>query len=299
MTEIDLEELKKSKTIRELLEFGIINIDKSTGPTSFTVSEFIKRYLGLRKTSHLGTLDPQVTGVLPVALNRACKLTGFFLGEDKEYVGIMRMHEEVSIKEIEKVISEKFLGIIKQLPPVKSRVKREEREREIKTFELLEKSGKDILFKSNVQGGTYIRKLIHDLGEEMKIGAHMLELRRIRAGIFSEDDKDYPVVSLYDFEKAVKEFEDGNEKSLRKMIIPGEIISKLYPIVQVDEKEIFRLYTGKPFFDKALVNKADLKLERGEKINVFSGNKFIGVYNVVKEEDLFAKPEFVLQPIKK
>ena len=81
---IDIEKIKKSKSTEELLEFGIINIDKPSGPTSFSVSDFVRKKLGLRKTSHFGTLDPKVTGVLPVALNRACKLTGFFLGEDKE-----------------------------------------------------------------------------------------------------------------------------------------------------------------------------------------------------------------------
>ncbi|MCX6749552.1 MAG: hypothetical protein NTW17_02285, partial [Candidatus Pacearchaeota archaeon] len=79
---INIEKLKEKKTIQELLEFGIININKPSGPTSFDVSEFVMKTLGLRKTSHFGTLDPKVTGVLPVALNRACKLTGFFLGED-------------------------------------------------------------------------------------------------------------------------------------------------------------------------------------------------------------------------
>ena len=58
-------DIKKNKSIKELLEFGIINIDKPSGPTSFQVSEQIKKVLGLRKTSHFGTLDPKVTGVLP------------------------------------------------------------------------------------------------------------------------------------------------------------------------------------------------------------------------------------------
>ena len=97
----DLDEIKKGKTIPELLEFGIINIDKPSGPTSFNVSDFVRKELNLRKTSHFGTLDPKVTGVLPIALNRACKLTGFFLGENKTYVGIMRLHEETEIKKIE------------------------------------------------------------------------------------------------------------------------------------------------------------------------------------------------------
>ena len=85
----------------------------------------------LRKTSHFGTLDPKVTGVLPVALNRACKLTGYFLGEDKEYIGVMRIHEDIDIEIIKKAIQEKFIGKIIQMPPVKSRVKRQNRPREI------------------------------------------------------------------------------------------------------------------------------------------------------------------------
>ena len=135
------------------MEFSILNIDKPSGPTSFDVSDFVRKKLNLRKTSHFGTLDPKVTGVLPIALNRACKLTGFFIGHDKEYVGIMRIHNEIELAELRKIIKENFLGKIKQTPPVKSRVKREEREREIKKFDLLEKEGKDILFQVECQGG--------------------------------------------------------------------------------------------------------------------------------------------------
>jgi len=115
---MNLKEIKSKKTTQELLEFGMINIDKSSGPTSFDISDFVRKKLGLRKTSHFGTLDPRVTGVLPIALNRACKLTGYFLGEDKEYVGIMRVHDEISLEEIKKMIKNKFLGKITQMPPV-------------------------------------------------------------------------------------------------------------------------------------------------------------------------------------
>jgi len=280
------------KTIQELLEFGIINIDKSSGPTSFSVSEFVKKTLNLRKTSHFGTLDPKVTGVLPVALNRACKLTGFFLGEDKEYIGIMRMHEDISLDKINKAIKEKFLGKIMQLPPVKSRVKRQEREREVKAFELLEKDGKDILFRAEVQGGTYIRKLISDLGDYLKIGAHMLELRRIRAGIFKEDS----LVSLYDFEKAVKEYKDGDETALKKMIIPGEIVKEVYPEVQIKDNIVDKILHGKPIHFVDLKKK--VKVEKEKVVSVFSGERFIGMFKVINGKDIFAKPEFVLQPIK-
>lgn len=291
---------KSKKSLRELLEFGILNIDKPSGPTSFDISDFVRKKLkplGVRKTSHFGTLDPKVTGVLPIALNRACKLTGFFIGEDKVYVGIMRIHEDISLEKINEAIKKKFTGVIKQTPPVKSRVKRREREREIKKFNLLEKDGKDILFLSEVQGGTYIRKLIDDLGKELKIGAHMLELRRIRAGIFEEENKEYPSVNLYDFEKAIEEAKKGDEKLLKEIIIPGEIVSRLHSVIEIKEEETQRLFTGKPIFEKDIEGKIE-KFQDGETICVFSGERFIGMYKVVNEEYVFAKAMFVMQPIK-
>jgi H/ACA ribonucleoprotein complex subunit 4 len=276
--------------IQELLEFGIININKPSGPTSFNISDFVRKKLKLRKTSHFGTLDPKVTGVLPIALNRACKLTGYFIGHDKEYIGIARFHENIDIKKVQKVIDEKFMGKILQTPPVKSRVKRQEREREIYSFELLEKEGKDILFRAEVQGGTYIRKLIDDLGKELGIGAHMLELRRTRAGIFEEDDKKFPAVNLYDFEKAV------DEERLDEIIVPaGDAVKKIMPSVQFKKSEIKRLLTGKAVFVEDVLEAPELK--KDDIFAGFSGENFIGIYKVTNEEKKFARSEFVMQPM--
>ena len=291
---INLNQIKSSKSTEELLGFSIINIDKPSGPTSFGVDEFVKKKLGLKKMSHFGTLDPKVTGVLPVALNRACKLMEFFIHRDKEYVGIMKIHEDVSKKKIEDVIKEKFIGVITQLPPVKSRVKREEREREIKSFEILEDNGNgEFLFQTICQGGTYIRKLIHDLGEELKCGAHMLELRRVGAGIFSEEK----IVSMYNFEKAVDEYDNGkgNDLKLREILIPGEIVSELYPVVFVKEKSVEKLFTGKPVFEEDIDE--DIPQNEGYYC-IFSGDKFIGVYKGVFENGIVLRAEFVLTPIK-
>jgi len=310
---MNLEELKSKKTTKELLEFGIINIDKSSGPTSFDISNLVRKKLGLRKTSHFGTLDPKVTGVLPIALNRACKLTGYFLGEDKEYVGIMRVHDEIGLEEIRKMIKNKFLGKITQMPPVKSSVKRQYRQREIKRFELFEEDDKNILFEVECQGGTYIRKLLHDLGEELEVGAHMLELRRTRAGIFSEsgifpknekhsagifkeDDKTYPCVNLYDFEKAVDEYEKGDDKLLRAIIIPAEIVGEVYPIVEINNGNLKNIFTGKPIYKKDL--KGPTKVKKDEDVVVFCDGKFIGMYKVIRGKDMFAKAQFVMQEIK-
>jgi len=291
---IDLKKLKQNKTIQELLEFGILNIDKPSGPTSFNTSDQVRKILGLRKTSHFGTLDPKVTGVLPIALNRACKLTGYFISHDKEYVGIMRFHEEIDQKTIEAAIKKKFLGEITQMPPVKSRVKRQNRQRTIYSFDILEQSEenpKDFVFKSKVQGGTYIRKLIDDLGKELNTGAHMLELRRISAGIFDEASS----YTIYELEEAAEEYRKGNEEKLKKMIIPAEIVSQVYPELQIKADNLKQLLTGKSIQNSDLIKES--KFEKGEVVSIFTGDKFLGMYEITKEQQTFARPKFVLQPL--
>ena len=273
----------KEKSIQELLNFGIINIDKPAGPTSFSVTDFIRKSLGVNKTSHMGTLDPAVTGVLPILTGRACRLSDYFMHKDKTYVGVMRLHEKIKINELEKTI-ERFIGKITQLPPVRSRVKRAERQREVKTFKILEINGKDILFETQVQAGTYIRKLIHDIGLEIG-GAHMLELRRIKAGIFTEEK----LVNLYDFEKAAEEYKKGNEEQLKKIIISAEeAIKKVLPAVQITEINLKQLLTGKPLMKNDVFSEI-----KDEKFAAFAREKFIGVYKKSEEKDIVAKPEFV------
>ena len=289
--EINIEKIKSEKSIKELLEFGIINIDKPSGPTSFWTSQYIKRALKLNKTSHLGTLDPQVTGVLPVALSRACRLNEYLMHRDKTYVGIMQVHQEISKEKLAKEI-ESFVGKIMQMPPVKSRVKRELREREVKTFKILEIDGKDVLFESRVQAGTYIRKLCSDLGDKIG-GAHMLELRRTQAGLFSEIDKTYPSINLYEFDKIMDEYAKGNEEPLRKVIIPGEVVSHLIPVIQIRKDVVKKALTGSPIFNSFVEGKIT-ELKENEKICVFQDTKFIGCYKFIGKGDLVAKPEFVL-----
>ena len=276
--------MSQNNSFKQLLNFSIINIDKPTGPTSFTVSNFVRKELGLSKTSHMGTLDPIVTGVLPVTLGRACRLSKYLMGSDKEYVGIMRIHEETSEKKLKEEIN-KFVGKIIQLPPVRSSVKRAERVREIKSFEILEISGKDVLFKTTVQAGTYVRKLIHDLGEKIG-GAHMLELRRTRAGIFTEEK----IFTLYEFESAVKEFKEGRDSSLKSMLVSAEeAICKILPKVNLKSKNLKNYLTGKPLF----VNDFLLKIPEEETFIAFSDDLFVGVYHKVVEGEILARPEFI------
>jgi len=301
------------KTINELLNFGLINIDKPAGPTSFSVSEFVRRELGLGKTSHMGTLDPKVTGVLPITLGRACKLARYFIRHDKTYIGVLETHKVCDIVELQKLIDKNFVGKIRQTPPHRSAVARVEREREVYFWKLLESSDdkKHFLFECKVEGGTYIRKLCSDLGE-MISGAHMGELRRISAGIFDETaDADRPaspdrpklsvsdrplrwqtnLVTLYDFEKAVEAWKGGDDNLLRGMIVPAEdAIRKVLPIVEVDKSMLKLLWTGKPLLRSNVISG---KVKSEEKFAAFCGDVFVGVYRAIGKSGVFGQVEFV------
>lgn len=281
--EVNIEKIRKEKPIEDLLKFGIINIDKPTGPTSFSVSNYVAKQLKLNKTSHMGTLDPQVTGVLPVLLGRACRLSDYFMHKNKTYVGIMRVHKEVTDEKLKDTIKQ-FIGKIKQLPPIRSSVKREIREREIISFEILEIEGRDVLFMTEVQAGTYIRKLCSDIGEKIG-GAHMLELRRTKAGIFDESK----IYNLYDFDRAVEGYKNGDESILREMIVPAEVLGNVLPSIDITKKDLIKqLLTGKPLMKSDL-----LKMPDAERFIVFDKDVFIGVYKRVNEGNIIARAEFV------
>ncbi|MBW2963512.1 RNA-guided pseudouridylation complex pseudouridine synthase subunit Cbf5 [Candidatus Woesearchaeota archaeon] len=218
--------------VEELINYGIVNIDKPSGPTSHQVADFVQKILGIKKAGHSGTLDPKVTGILVLGLSRATRLVHVLLTGGKEYVGIMHLHKLVDEKEIKKTVKKFFVGKIKQTPPIKSAVKREEREREIYEFEVLEVNGQDVLFRVSCQAGTYIRKLCHDLGKQLGVGAHMAELRRTRVGPFDEST----TFTLQDLKDAyVLWKEEGNEKFIRRVIQPVESVVKNLPKVKVND----------------------------------------------------------------
>lgn len=278
--------MKENDSIERLLEFSFINIDKPAGPTSFQVSTYVKEMLEARKTSHLGTLDPPVSGVLPMAINRACKLSTYLMRKEKSYVGVMRLHEDVSDEVLKKEMSS-FTGIITQLPPVRSSVKRAEREREVKKFEFIERDGKDVVFECDVEAGTYVRTLVNDLGKKIG-GAHMLELRRTRAGIFEEKK----TVNLYDIDKAIEAWKKGDEKLLREILIPAEkIIKQVFPIIQISDRHIDRILKGKPIHRGDVVKMP--KIEKNAFVAVFCGENFVEIARVIDSRDVVAVPDFV------
>jgi len=229
------------RSIKELINYGVVNIDKPKGPTSHQVSAYVQKILKIKKAGHSGTLDPQVTGVLMIALGRATRVVQSLLKSGKEYVGVMHLHKEVPKEQLDETIN-KFIGKIMQLPPIKSAIKRQLRQRSIYYFEVLEIDKQDILFRTGVEAGTYIRKLCHDIGKKLGCGAHMAELRRTKVGPFKEQDN---LTTLQDLTDAFWYYEnEKSEKFLRKCIQPIEKAVKHLPKVWILDTTVNSLCHG-------------------------------------------------------
>ncbi len=207
-----------NRPVEMLINYGIVNVNKPAGPTSHQVSAYVQRILGIDKAGHSGTLDPMVTGVLPTALGKATRVVQALLSAGKEYVALMHLHGDMPEGKIYSVIKE-FTGKIRQLPPIRSAVKRQLRTREIYYIDVIEVAGRDVLFRMGCQAGTYVRKWCHDVGEKLGIGAHMAELVRTKAGPF----KTATSVTLQDLEDALHYYQkEKNETFIRKCIQPVE-----------------------------------------------------------------------------
>ena len=225
----------------EIINYGIVNIDKPKGPTSHQVSGYVQKILHIDKSGHSGTLDPAVTGVLPVALGSGTRIVQTLLTAGKEYVAIMHLHKNVEEDKLRDAIKKHFIGKIQQMPPLKSSVKRQLRTRTIYYLDILEIDDKDVLFKVGSEAGTYIRKLNHDIGQKLGTGAHMAELRRTKAGPFDESTL-FALQELTDAYHFWKE--ENNEKFLRKAIQPVESGVKHLPKVWVFDTTVESLCHG-------------------------------------------------------
>ena len=235
-----------ARSVEELLHNGIIILDKWCGPTSHEVSATVKKLLERKKTAHAGTLDPQVSGVLPIMLDNACKVMPALQKQDKEYVGIMHLHREISAGELEKAVKS-FTGTITQKPPVRSAVARVERKRRIYSFKILECSGRDALFSVSCEAGTYIRKLIDDLGKKIG-GAHMSELRRTSVGAFSEE-KSHKIQDIAD---AFFFFKENGSDELKNFILPVESVVNHLGKIIVKDSAVKSILNGSPLYTSGI-----------------------------------------------
>ena len=206
------------RSIEQLLEYGLILIDKPPGPTSHEVVAWAKRILEIPKIGHSGTLDPQVSGVLPLGLGEGTKALGVLLLGPKEYVGLGRLHSLPSKEKLQQTL-DLFKGEIYQKPPQRSSVVRQTRTRTVYELELLEQKERLILLRVMCEAGTYIRKLYYDIGEILGFGSSMIELRRSKVYQFSEEQ----LVTMHELTDAYYAWkETGDSDKLRNIILPIE-----------------------------------------------------------------------------
>ncbi len=200
---------------------GILLINKPEGLTSFDVVRQVRRIFSTRKVGHAGTLDPLATGVLVVAVGDATKILQFLFVDDKSYRTTLKLGITTDTFDAQgQMLTEKpvlpldidsidhfcaaFRGSIKQQPPMFSALKRDgvplyklarqgmevERESRIVSIKRLDVMAFDTPFVTievDCSKGTYIRSLVHDLGEMIGCGAHLTALHRLRSGRFTVD----------------------------------------------------------------------------------------------------------------
>ena len=245
---------------------GIIVIDKPAGCSSFRVVQTVKKALGVKRAGHTGTLDPFATGVLPVCVNEATKAIQFLSEDEKEYEGVLVLGTatdtfdvtgkivatsdvpNITLGELQQVFAE-FTGVVKQVPPPFAAVKfkgkplyywarrgvfieKEAREVTIKELTVEKAASPEVSFKVVCSKGTYVRSLVHDIGQRIGCGAYLKELRRLRSGPFTIEQA-----------VAVEAVED-------KYLLPISDALGYLPGVEVDEPQAREVQQGRELFLK-------------------------------------------------
>ncbi len=259
------------RSIEELLASGVIIIDKPPKLTSREVTTLVKKMLGAKRAGHAGTLDPNVSGVLPVALGRATKLLDYIAAKEKIYIGIIKFrHEQPKEKVLE--LFKKFEGEITQTPPKISAVRKVPRRRVIYYIKFLEQDGKFVLFETKTQAGTYVRTLCEDIGKLVD-GARMEELRRVAVGDISEKK----AVKMHDLADALWLWRArGDESMIRSMILPVEEYIATYPKVLLKGSAVAELLNGARLAAPGIVRMDDF--EKGGRVAIYSEKgEFVGM----------------------
>jgi tRNA pseudouridine55 synthase len=241
---------------------GIICIYKPQNFTSFDVVAIMRKLFKTRKVGHGGTLDPMAEGVLPIFLGNATRAVDFQIDNDKEYVAGFRFGVTTNTQDItgeitsvsEEYISrnkmifiERKVGEIEQIPPMFSavqvdgkrlyelarkgeEVERKPRKATIHSIKIEHYADNEGVMRVACSKGTYIRTLIHDIGQEFGAGAIMTSLVRTKSGVFTLSDC-HKIDDLREFVKR-----EGTE-ALRGLLMQPDKLFESYPRAQLDETQ--------------------------------------------------------------
>ncbi len=261
---------------------GILLLDKPEGITSNAALQEVKRLFRARKAGHTGSLDPLATGLLPICLGGATRISAFLLDADKEYLVRVKLGEVTTTADAEGEVIEshpadhltrealeavlpRFQGEIEQLPPMYSAVKhngerlyklaregieveRQPRVITIHELELLSFDNPEFEIRVHCSKGTYVRTLAEDIGKALGVGAHVVGLRRTRVGPYGEE-------GMVTLETLEKKREGEGLAGLDALLLPIDTGLAQWPEVRLGPDLTFYLRQGQP----VLVPKAPIE----------------------------------------
>ena len=278
---------------------GIVVLDKANGLSSNAALQEVKRLYEANKAGHAGSLDPLATGVLPVCLGEATKVSQFLLDSDKRYRAriklgirtdtgdregsIIERNEGISVsrKAIERALT-KFKGEVEQVPPMHSAIKMNgvplyklarkgiavEREPRLVTLYqicLVEFVHSELELEISCSKGTYIRTIADDLGQELGCGAHVIELRRTQAGVFTEKD------SISSEELALEKENRGLDK-IDQFLIPMDRAIQDLPEVNLPSITASHVKNGQAVLVR--------HLPKNGLVRMYENEQFIGIGSI-------------------
>lgn len=252
---------------------GVLLLDKPPGKTSNEALQSVKRLFRASKAGHTGSLDPLASGLLPICLGEATKLSGFLLDADKRYWVRCQLGEKTTTGDAEgevilkrpvgalptahlMEILKRFTGDIEQTPPMYSAIKhhgerlyklarqgieveRTPRKISVYSMALLRHENDTLDLEIHCSKGTYIRSLAEDIGETLGCGGHVAALRRLGVGPYQNADQ---MVSL---EKLHTLAEQG-EEALDNILLPLESALNHWPQITLNEDSTYYLCKGQP-----------------------------------------------------
>lgn len=282
---------KRNKKGRDI--DGVFVLDKSSGTSSNSALQQVKRLFGANKAGHTGSLDPLASGLLPICLGQSTKVAQFLLDDDKRYFVRGKLGEVSDTGDSDGKISQygstsgidettikdslkKFVGVISQVPPMFSALKKngtplyklarkgievERNPREVKIYEIqfISLEANILTLEVSCSKGTYIRTLLEDIGKDLNCGAHVIELRRIGFAHLNIDQS-----------KSFDEINKMSSAELEKLLIgPDEMLPNLKS-VYLDYDQSVDVKFGRKI-------KCD-EFNTPQKVKLYDSNrKFIGI----------------------
>lgn len=255
----------QDRTTAELKACCFVLVDKPDGPNSHQVAAWVRLMFGAERAGHAGTLDPNATGLLLIAVGDATKALAVVEGADKRYVGHIAFQHDADPAVFRRLSSE-FAGPVLQVPPKKSAVKRQRRVRRIYALTVLEATPRSALVDVACEAGTYIRTLAHDIGVVMGVGANLRDLRRTGVGPFTLAESS----SLSQLRDALENAHAlGEDAGLRPLLRPVEDLLTGHRKVVIKDSAVDAVCHGAPLLAPGLASLDD-GIKAGDEVALMS-----------------------------